>query len=207
MSTGTGIVHRGGALRRSDRRQGRCKDCAGNFRSYSRGFSIRISPRSTVSPGLTVNSLRTWAPCPLLTVEKSLIRYIAPGISDDHGEATLGVGERVVPVVLAVDIGEEVGVGRQLGLFLRAPPAVYARAGRGDELELASCLVTGLPSGPTNRSLGPAAGLQADHQILAGLLAGDVDRRAPLVLRVEDMRSAWTPRGPGRGARSGRRGP
>ncbi len=31
-----------------------------------------------------------------------------------------------------------------------------------------------------------AAGLEADRRVLAGLLAGDLDRRAPLVLGIED---------------------
>ncbi len=38
------------------------------------GLAIMISPRSSVSPGLTVKSLRTWTPFLSLTVEKSVIR-------------------------------------------------------------------------------------------------------------------------------------
>ena len=46
------------------------------------GFSITISPRSRVSPGLTVKSLRICTPLSWsLTVEKSTMRYSAPGIS------------------------------------------------------------------------------------------------------------------------------
>ena len=41
------------------------------------------------------------------------------GDQREQGDAALGVGARAVPVVLAVDVGEEVGVGRQLGLVLR----------------------------------------------------------------------------------------
>jgi hypothetical protein len=50
---------------------------------YGCGFSITISPRSRVSPGLTVKSLRIclrsfWS----LRAEKSVIRYSAPGIRE-----------------------------------------------------------------------------------------------------------------------------
>jgi hypothetical protein len=48
---------------------------------HALGFSIRISPRSSVAPGLTVKSLRICAPLSWsLTVEKSRMRYSAPGI-------------------------------------------------------------------------------------------------------------------------------
>ena len=44
-----------------------------------------------------------------------------------------------------------------------------------------------LAVGPDEPRLGLAAGLEPDRQVLAGLLAGDLDRRAPLVLGVEDV--------------------
>ena len=92
------------------------------------------------------------------------------------------------PVVLAVDVGDERRIGRQLGLissslgFHRKP-----WAGRDDDLEVRRFLGDWLAVGPEEPRLGLAAGLQSDGQVLAGLLAGDVDRGAPLVLRIEDV--------------------
>jgi hypothetical protein len=40
------------------------------------------------------------------------------GDQGDHGKTAFGVGVRVVPIVLAVNVGEEVSVGRQLRLVL-----------------------------------------------------------------------------------------
>ena len=56
-----------------------------------------------------------------------MIRYNAPGIRRDQGDPALGIGARAVPVVLAVDVGDEVGVGRQLGLI----PIVSGCTGSG----------------------------------------------------------------------------
>ena len=75
---------------------------------------------------------------------------------------------------------------RQLGLVLLVQ-AVLARAGGGDELEVRLMLGDRLAVGPDEPRRGLATRLQADLSVLAGLLAGDVDRRAPLVLGIEDM--------------------
>ena len=45
----------------------------------------------------------------------------------------------------------------------------------------------GLAVGPDEPRLGLAAGLEPDRHVLAGLLAGDLDRRAPLVLGIEEV--------------------
>ena len=59
---------------------GRWRDqAAGKF--HRCGFSIKMSPRSMVSPALTENSLRTWTPLfGTFIIEGSPIRYQAPGI-------------------------------------------------------------------------------------------------------------------------------
>jgi hypothetical protein len=44
------------------------------------GFSILISPSSMFAPGVTTNSLRTCGPTPCRELERSMIRYLAPGI-------------------------------------------------------------------------------------------------------------------------------
>ena len=86
------------------------------------GFSIRMSPRSIVSPGLTVKSLRIWDPLSLtLLVEKSRIRYTRTRDQIGKGDASMGVGERAVPVMFAVDIAQRYFVGLQLDLVLLAP--------------------------------------------------------------------------------------
>ena len=127
------------------------------------------------------------------------------GDQGDQGDAALGVGARRVPVVLAVDVGDELRVGRQLGLVLLVP-AVSARAGRGDELEVGPVLGDRLAVGPDEPRLGLAARLRG----------GSSGPRRPACRRSRPMRPtrargrgcgcAWTPRGPGRAARSGRRG-
>ncbi len=88
--------------------------------------------------------------------------------------------------MLAVHIGEEVGVGRQRVLLLIVAPGIDARAGRRDELEYSLVLGEGLAIRPNEAHLGPAARLQPNHETLAGLPASDVDRRAPFVSGFED---------------------
>src|SRR5262249_41698146 len=48
-------------------------------------------------------------------------------------------------------------------------------------------LIDGLAIGPDEPRPGPAAGLQPDGQMLAGLLARELDSCAPLVIGVEDV--------------------
>ena len=72
------------------------------------GFSIRISPRSSVSPGLTVKSLRICDSLILVVDRREVDDPVQrAGDQDGQGDAALGVGDRAVPVMLAVDVGHE----------------------------------------------------------------------------------------------------
>ena len=135
-----------------------------------------------------------------------MIRYRAPGIRAMQSDAALGVGAWAVPVVLAIDLCHHGRVGRQFGLILFVP-AEYRRAGGRDELEVGWIIRDWLAVGADEPRLGLAAGLEMDGQVFAGLLAGEFDRRAPLLLGVEDNDARGRLRRRARAPRTGRRGP
>ncbi len=68
--------------------------------------------------------------------------------------------------------------------FLASIPLM--RTWRSQDLELREHLRHRLAVGPDEPRLGLATGLEANQHLLAGLLGGDLDRRSPLVVGVEE---------------------
>ena len=92
-----------------------------------------------------------------------------------------------VPVVLAVDVGDEVAASAASSAWSCSLRLIWLGPGVTTISKCGSVLGDGLAVGPDEPRLGLAAGLEPDGQVLAGLLAGELDRRAPLVLGVEEV--------------------
>ena len=89
--------------------------------------------------------------------------------------------------MLAIDVGDQLRVGRQLGPIVLVA-AHSAWAGSDDDLEVwVDILATGLPSGPTNRALAWPQGCNRTVRFSPACLPETSTECAPLLLRSENV--------------------
>src|SRR5262245_1555482 len=108
------------------------------------------------------------------------------GDQGGEGDAALGVGLHLVPVIVPVEVRERLHVPVQRAAG-RAVARVVARGTRGDD-DVRRDLVVGDRLAHAVHVAGSrlAAGRQTDGHLLTGLLTGELDAGSGLLLRVQE---------------------
>ena len=123
----------------------------GISRSYPGGFAIRISPRSSVSPGLTVNSLRMGRRPGSRGVVVSIDAIGCPGDQSGEYNPSPGIGHRRSSVASGVEAPRVDRTGGRRSAFSCLES--NSRSGGHDDPDTGPRdLSTGFPPGPTRRA-------------------------------------------------------